>query len=326
MPRLAVAREAQIDEIYRESHDLWGAGLGLADYRALWRDISRTAWGRKNSQFCVWLDDRDQVLSSMKLYRPRLKLGDRIARITVIGAVFTPAAKRRQGHAAEMVRATLDRANERGESVAMLFSDIGTSYYSALGFRALPAEEQCGTLPRSAPDVPDGWSIREMEDGDMEGILQAHDDFCMRRSIAIMRDAEHWQFLWVRSQSFFDRLGDPDLRQSCQVVLHDGRFAGYLITVEGRGEWNIRELGAVRGDPQAMATVLRVGASRARGLGLANLYAWLPREVSARLTDWRISNRPRQLAVPMILSLGDRAELPALATPEVAYIPFQDQF
>jgi len=322
---LRIARDDQIDAIYRESHALWGSGLAFEDYRGLWRDLARTEWGAKHAQFCVWVDDRGTVLSSLKLYRPQLRWQGRTGRITVIGAVFTPAALRGCGHASDMVRAVIRQARERKDRVVLLFTDIGTSYYAALGFRPLPAEEDWGPLPKS-PGPPPDWSLRPLDLESQRLVHGAHLDYCQRRSFAMIRDDEHWRFLQVRSASFFERLQNTRLRTCQQVVSHAGQFAGYLLTIEGRGEWNVREVGAVGGDSATMAAILRLGAAHARNSGLRGFYGWLPPEVRPLLRDWKLYSRERRQAVPMLLPLDEAADLSGLALPGAAYLPFQDQF
>lgn len=326
MPRLAIAREEQIDRIYRESHALWGAGLAWSHYRDLWRELSATPWGSRHARFWVWLGDDREVLSSAKVYRPLLRLAGETSRVTVISAIFTPPGLRGRGHATRLMRALIDRAARRDEANVLLFSDIGTMYYASLGFLALPAEEQAGPLPRLARP-PAGWSLEPLRDEDRAAIARAHLDYCSRRPIAIVRDPAHWRFLWVRSSSFFERLGDSRLRPCWQVARCERRFAGYLLTVVGDGEWHVREVGAVDGDPETMATVLRLGAREAQARGLARFYGWLPPEVLGLLPDWSIDRRPRRNALPMILPLRESARaLTALTTPDGAYLHFQDQF
>ena len=80
------------------------------------------------------------------------------------------------------------------------------------------------------------------------------------RPIAFVRDEAHWEFLRVRSEAYFLRVSDRQIRQRVHVATSDGRFVGYLVTVEGRGEWNVREVGALDSDPGTMARILRAGA------------------------------------------------------------------
>jgi GNAT superfamily N-acetyltransferase len=314
-------------EIYGESHVLWGAGLSRDDYLALWSDIGRTAWAAKHARFYVWADERDRVLSSMKIYRPRVRLHGKISRPAVLGAIFTPARLRRRGFATAMVREALENARREGTRLALLFSDIGTSFYTGFGFRPLPAEEQWASLRRlRLAGGDEGWTLRQGRDEDIRAIRRAHDEFTAGRPLAVMRDAEHWDFLRVRAQSFFSRLRDRRIRQLCRVAHHRGEFVGYLVSVEGHGEWNVREVGAVGGDPSRIADVLRLGARCARRSGLERLYGWLPPEVLPHLSDWPIEARKRRRAVPMILPLGGTVDLPGLLAPGAAFIPYQDQF
>jgi predicted N-acetyltransferase YhbS len=322
---LTPARQDQLDSIYRESHALWGSGLEFEDYRGLWQDLSATVWAGRHAGLYVWVDDRGEILSSVKLYRPELRLRERTSRVTVIGALFTPTAVRRRGHAAALVRHVLDRARAGGDRWVLLFSDIGTEYYAALGFRELPAEEDWGMLP-AHPVAPTDGSLRPMTGGDARFVQQAHHDFCEGRPIAMLRDPDHWQFLDLRSTAFFERLNDRRLRQRRRVALMRGRFAGYLVAVEGRGEWNVREVGAPGGDPRAMAEVLCLGAEQARGAGLRTFYGWLPPGVREHLPGWGIRTRARRRAVPMVCPLVSPDDLRDLVTAEQAYLPFQDQF
>jgi hypothetical protein len=141
-----------------------------------------------------------------------------------------------------------------------------------------------------------------------------------------MRDEEHWEFLLARTSGFFRRLRDTKVRSRFTVVTRDGEFAGYLIAVEGRGEWNVREIGAVGGEPETMAAVLAVGARAAQRAGLRRFYSWLPPELPHRLTNWNVQNQRRRRALPMVLPLDGSIRTDVLQDPETAFIPYQDQF
>jgi hypothetical protein len=262
----------------------------------------------------------------MKLYRPLLRAAGRTARAGVLGAIFTPAAIRGRGHASGMVRAVIEECRGRGEPLALLFTDIGTAFYNTFGFFALPAEEQWGTLPRSAVQSYEGWDLRLLVRDDLQEVYRAHDGFVERMELAMVRDEGHWQFLRERSRGYFERLKDRKITQSFRVAMERGRFAGYLMTVEGHGEWNVREVGAVGGDPERMAIILRLGALEARRAGLRRYYGWFPREVADHLQDWRINSRARHRSVPMILPLDENIDGSMLNGPEAPFIPYHDQF
>jgi predicted N-acetyltransferase YhbS len=325
--RLELARDEQIDEVYRESHRLWGAGLTYEDYRGLWRDLAATPWARRWVRFYVWTDGAGDVLSSMKLYRPCLRVGGRSSRVSLFGAVFTPAAHRGQGHAAAMMRSAIEEARERGDAAALLYSDIGTRYYAGFGFRALPAHEHWGRLPPAAgPPPAEGFVLRSLRETDLEAVSAAYDASSAARPFAIVRDAEHWAFLRLRADGFFARLRDFELVQQCRIATRAGAIVGYLITVEGRGEWNVREVGALDGEVRTIEILLRLGAREARQRGMHRVYGWLPPEVVPRLRDFSLRERPRRRALPMILALDESIDTTALVSPEASYLTFQDQF
>jgi predicted N-acetyltransferase YhbS len=326
MPRLVVADPSQVQRIYRESYALWGAGLTRLDYLELWNEIRSTRWGRENARFYVWLDDDGEILSSLKVYRPKLQWMGQSRLAIVLGAIFTPRARRRQGHAAAAVRAALGVGRDAGAAAAILFSDIGTRYYEALGFREIPAEEQWGPLPHHAAETRTGWHLRDMQPEDLPAMIEMHSAFCAARPFAFLRDADHWDFVRTRAFSFFRRLGSAHVRQRWRVAVCGGQVVGYLITVEGRGEWSIREVGARDGEFGGMARVLRLGAADATRSGLRRFYAWLPGEVLENLDDWEVRSSSRRGAVPMVLPLTGSPEIPELLVPGAAYMPYQDQF
>lgn len=325
MPRLVLADEDHVRRIHEETCAIWGGGLAAADHLAVWRDCASTPWATKHVRFLVWADERGHELSCLKLYRPLVRVRDVTDRAAVLAAIFTPRARRRQGHATEMLRNILADERRRGTSLAMLFTDIGTAFYRNLGFVELPANEQWGSLAHTGPK-PDQWELRSMRASDAEEVRRAHDADVARRPLAMLRDGEHWAFLRKRTSSFFDRLGSSDIRPWNRVALYRGRFAGYIIAVRGRGEWNVREVADTHGAVGRMAAIMSAGAAEARREGLNRFYGWLPEELVAELHDWRLHRNRRKRAVPMILPLARPMDPSILGSAAAAYIPFQDQF
>jgi predicted N-acetyltransferase YhbS len=322
---LRAASEAEIEAIYRESHALWGAGLTFSDYVEFWADVRGTDWAREHYRHLVWVDARGTVLSSFKLYRPDVSVGGRTVRATGIGAVFTPVRHRRRGCAADMLRAALDEARERSDAFAVLFTDIGTEYYARLGFTPLPAVESWGRLPVRPRPSP-GIELRPMRMGDVDDVRRAHDAWCAPRRVAFCRDRDQWIYLLVRAASFYRRYDGSDLATRYRVALRGGKFAGYLVAVEGVGQWVVREVGAPGADLDAMADILRAGAVQARPAGMPQVYGWLAPGLGERLPEWRLRNEPRKQAIPMIAPLTDGVTAETFGTGDAAFLPFLDQF
>jgi predicted N-acetyltransferase YhbS len=323
---LTVARPDQIEAIHRESHVLWGAGLDPVQYSEMWAELRSVPWARKHFTHYVWLDPTGAILSSVKLYRPLLRVRGRVGRAAAIGAVFTPHSRRNLGYARAMLRALVAEAKERGDTAALLFSDIGSDYYAQMGFRPLPAEEAFGVLPRKRARAPSGWKLRAMTREDLDAVNRAHEVSCRGREVAMLRDREHWEFLMARAAGFFTRLDGSDISRRYCVAIRDGTLAGYLVSADGEGEWNVREVGAIDGDDDAIRAILQVGAAHARDAGMLGVYGWFPRPVADLVPEWGLRFETRQRAVPMLLPLLDDLDGRTLQAASASFVPYLDQF
>lgn len=326
MAALVVPSAAQIRGILEESHSLWGAGLAISDYVGMWEELADTSWGRRWFSWRAWVDDGGRVLSSLKLYRPLVRIDGSSSRACAIGAVFTPRDRRRRGHAATMIRATLEESARRGEGPGFLFTDIGTRYYAALGFAPLPCEDMVGTLSDARLRRPPAIEFRTMKPDDLEAVRRAHERACEARPIAILRDREHWEFLLLRAATFFRRLDGSDLAQRFSIAREGRREVGYLVGVLGAGEWNLREAAAFDGDPATLARILEAGAAEARLGGATSVWGWFPRDWPPLVPSWRLRTQPRPRAIPMLRPSVGAGVPPELATLEGAFVPYLDQF
>ena len=325
MTQIVTPSPDDVREILRESHALWGAGLTLERYLSMWSELAATTWGREWFSWRALVDDRGQVLSSLKLYRPKIRMGREEARACGLGAVFTPRTRRRRGHASALLRGVLDEARRDGNGPGLLFTDIGTAYYEALGFRALPCEDVIGSLARIG-DSPPGVHLRPMTEDDLDAVTRAHDAWCASRPFAILRDRSHWSFLLDRAASFFRRLDGTGLERRFMVAEDGGRGIGYLVGVEGPGEWNLREAAAFDGDPGVLSRILDAGAAQARSAGATEVWGWLPRSWWPLVSSWRLRSQPRKRAIPMIRMPDSHDPPAALDSVEGAFVPYLEQF
>jgi hypothetical protein len=325
VPRFVTPTPAQVRSILAESHGLWGAGLSAADYLGMWEELAESRWGRSWYSWRAVVDDGDRVLSSLKLYRPLLRIGEEEGRVAAIGAVFTPRPLRRAGHAAAVIRATLDEAEARGDRTALLFTDIGIDYYRAFGFTPLPCEDALGVLPHDMR-AKGRLTLRGMTADDLDAVTAAHAAAAGRRRIAIVRDRDHWEFLLLRAASFFRRLDRSDLARRFMIAMDGARAVGYLVAVMGPGEWNLREAESFDGDPETLRRILAAGAADAREDGASTVWGWLPRDVWSLVPSWRLRSQPRLRAIPMLRPLGGRALGAAVDSVDAAYMPYLDQF
>jgi len=326
VPRLAPATEEQVRRITAESHVLWGGGLAHEAYLSMWKELAETPWARRFFTHYAWVGDDGALLSSAKVYRPLVRLGGEVGRATAVGAVFTPKSERGRGHASALLRAVVEEADRRGDGLALLFSDIGTDFYGRLGFIPLPAEEAEGVLDGRAVRRPGGIVLRPMVSSDGPAVLEAHEASSRGRSLAVVRDPEHWSFLVARTMAYLERSTGQRSSAVFRTATEAGRFAGYLVAVCSDGTWNLREAASAGGDSERLRAVLLAGAAEARSAGARRIYGWLPREFGELVPEWKLRFRPRQRAIPMVRPLGREIRLPAPLTPSSAYLWPMDHF
>jgi GNAT superfamily N-acetyltransferase len=324
---VAEAGPAQVETVYRESFSLWGGGLSYESYHALWTELQRTPWGRERSRFWVLGDGDGRVLSSVKQYHPAFRLDGRTVPGTVIGALFTPAAERGKGYARDVLTAVLERAREEGDRLALLYSDVGTAFYESVGFRPVPTDEVIGRLPRrELRTAPAGWRVEPLGSEHRLAAAAARRASTARARFSVDRDEGLWDFLRSRARGFFDRFPESTVRSRSSAVLDRGRFAGYVVAVEGRSEWSVREVAAADGDPATETQVLRVAAREASGRGLRRVHGWLDRAITDRLPSWRWVRTPRRRSIPMLAGLAGGPLPPGLFEPGAVELSFLDQF
>jgi len=326
VPRVVVPTAEQIRTVLVESHAIWGAGLSILDYVAMWEEMADSPWARGWYSWRALVDDDGRVLSSLKLYRPALRLGETTGRVAAIGAVFTPRGSRRRGHAATLIRTTLDEAERAGDTAALLFTDIGTEYYRAFGFTPLPCEDALGSLVGSAQRAPRGVTFRRMTSDDLDAVSRAQQASSSARPIAVVRDRDHWEFLLLRASTFFRRLDGSGLDRRFMIAMEASRPIGYVVAVSGPGEWNLREAEAFDHDPVTLARVLHAAAAEANAASATTVWGWIPRAIWPLVSSWQLRAQPRLRAIPMIRPL-DGATLPeGASTVDGAFIPYLDQF
>jgi len=113
--------------------------------------------------------------------------------------VFTPPELRRKGYAAAMLRAAMDEAESGGAHAAVLFSDIGTTYYERLGFRPVESRECTvdiaslprlagGTRPAVAGDEPLMTRLFAASRGDGRTFALARDGWTLRFQLRRLRE------------------------------------------------------------------------------------------------------------------------------------------
>jgi hypothetical protein len=182
-----VLRELTDDErvaYFRGVQPIWGGGLDEARFVLFQRRLADSQEAARRYVLLGWFE-RGRLCSGMKAYELHGSHAGTAVTLLGVGAVFTPPALRRHGHAAEMLRAAHEHYAARGFHGAVLFSDIDVHYYEKLGYRVLESREALVELP----ELPSGASFRAAAPSDAPEMIElftrsrAHD-----RRLMLSRD------------------------------------------------------------------------------------------------------------------------------------------
>lgn len=131
IPRLD---EAGVTAAAIATHKQWGGERSVESY--VLRALSATHGGKDHVSY-AGLFERRKLISTLARYRFELSSPQGKIAAIGIGAVFTAAPYRGQGHARELLRRVMVDAEEAGVEATLLFSDIEPVFYERLGFTTL---------------------------------------------------------------------------------------------------------------------------------------------------------------------------------------------
>ena len=317
---LVTADGGRLHEILQDTYPIWGEGLTEDAYAKWYRAQRETTWGRTRLSRHA-LVDGGRVLASAKRYDLEAWSEGRRMAVAGIGAVFTPPALRGRGHAHVLVDALVADADRRGCEQALLFSEIGASYYEQLGFRVVPAWEQTIEVlrgPRGAPAV----LVRSGDTRDLESIAELSTRARVGASFALDRSADFLAFVLARRR-LLAGLGPIGLRSVEFFVTEEANQpVAYVIITRGPRGNVLEDCGDRDPTGARVGAMLQVLAARAPAEGPLVVRGRLPRGLHP--PQWRVVNETPAAEIMMLRPCGDHA--PIAPAPDAVVYPSLDVF
>jgi GNAT superfamily N-acetyltransferase len=271
--QIVPARDAILDRLLDETWRIWSDGLTREAY-ARYNDAQmKTPWGRRFLDR-VALVDGGHVLSTAKRYSLRARLDGRAIRALGIGAVFTPPSLRSRGSAAGLIERMLETAREEGVDCALLFSEIGASYYERFGFVPIPRDVVWLRVAEK-PGAP-AMLVRAGEDRDIPAVTDLLRAAAAPARFALAPDADVVRYS-VSMKRLLAGLSPAGWRSvEFHVAEEGGSAVAFVLLTSSRSGMTLEACGDR--DPTgarvgAMLQVLRARTPRERPPDLA---AWLP--------------------------------------------------
>ena len=288
-PSLVVADGPLHETILDQTWSLWNDGLTRARYGRYNAAQMRTRWGSRHLSRLA-LVEGDQVLASAKRYDLTAMLDGGPVPVVGVGAVFTPPELRGRGYGRAVVGAMLDRAREDGAALALLFSEIGPSYYERLGFAPVPLVP-CELHVRRSAGAP-AIAIRTGEESDLAAIADIHAYRAGAFRFALRYDPDWLQYS-VAKRRLFSGLGPAGARHFELLVTEEGgrAVAWVMLHVEcgpgGAERWTVESCGDRDPAGARVGAMLQAMLARAPASPPSQILAWWPPVLRPPQVDWR---------------------------------------
>jgi|GEM_PF-1533251 len=290
--------ESELSEVMRSSREVWGAGISLEQYAEYHRLIRTHQWSKDNFKHLVLVNNKNELLSSCKVYHHRLRVGSELFKLCGIGAVFTPLLNRGKGYATQMLKALLDDLKTSGLDLALLFSDISPEFYEQFGFRLIPKKDPIYIFNHKAfKSINRGIKFYRHLPSEL---LDWHRGY-----------AERGKFFLEREQSYFDLLSQridwhrTYLGYKEQVVIVSEGCRSYLWIDRGESYIQIRDFGSADSEPEtALNHLLNELYNK---FPFSGITGWLPKGFE-RYKFLRLKEkRPRTKTMMMFCALNQKA-------------------
>lgn len=273
--RVVTAEGELLERVLDSTFPVWNDGLSRRAFSQWNAAQMRTPWGRQRLTRLALLDDRGQLLSSLKRYRFDVRIDGRDGWMCGIGAVLTPPEHRGRGHAAALIEGVLEDERRDGALVAGLFSEIGVSYYARLGFAAVPMDEVTVNVTRK--EGAPAMLVRAGTERDYDSICTMHATRAAAARFALRRDPDALHYA-LSKKRLFAGLSAPGARQLEFFVAEEGTSAvAYVVLSRNQHGWTLEEAGDRDPAGDRLGGMLQVLAAREPSQPVPLIRAWWPR-------------------------------------------------
>jgi predicted N-acetyltransferase YhbS len=272
---------------HRNVFDIWSKGFGLEEhirYRLESSKHRRAVW------FVGCIDG--QVVTSLGCYPVRFRLLDRELPGIAIGSVYTLGEFRGRGFAPRLLSWVEDYQRRREATLSVLYSDIGSDYYSRLGYLLCPSLEGWRD-PREIPVGPSATHrlVEVSPQAHLSAIMKLYGLYHTAMPLSIARDADYWATILTKLPGDeFHALEKPD-----------GDWAGYLRIRHDVGKWRITDFALADQSEESAEQLYAAFLALARAGGAHRAGGWLP-DIPAAKKFFELT--PREVEITMIKSLA----------------------
>lgn len=312
--QIVPARDRILEQILDETWRIWSDGLTREAYARYNAAQMKTPWGRRFLDR-IALVDGERVLSTAKRYALRARLDGTPLRMLGIGAVFTPPALRSRGSAAALIERLLDDARREGMDGALLFSEIGASYYEQFGFVGIP-RDVCWLRVIDRPGAP-AILVRAGEERDIPAVADLLRAVAARARFALEVDEDVVRYS-LSKKRLLAGLSPAGWRNVEFYVAEEGASAvAFVLITASRTGATLEACGDRDPSGARIGAILQVLRARTPKERVPDMAAWLPS--GFRPPQVTIVKQRPASELMMIKSLRDDLRVDDLRVEDIVY-------
>lgn len=208
------ARESELEQVV----ELSCLAFNPNGHERYWQYVQGDSSYRLPQTRVVVVNDR--VISTLRVWERRLRVGASLVTIGGIGGVCTHPNYRGVGYASALMRDTINYLQTTGCDLGVLFTIIPEAFYRRLGWTPLPLHGFNVTCD-SATDVADSseWQVTDFNpETDLDAVARLYDISNAQQSGTITRTRAYWDMAPSRIRGVFPTV----------VARKDEHIEGYL--------------------------------------------------------------------------------------------------
>ncbi|MBX9694841.1 MAG: GNAT family N-acetyltransferase [Cyanobacteria bacterium] len=266
------AESYEVEQILRETFDIWSPGLTRDQYRQYIFSQMTHPWSRKHFEYLILQNPDGPPFSSLKYYRIFFMHAGKTYNFIGLGAIYAAKRYRKQGYGRRIIELAIEKARSEGCDGILLFSDIDPKYYAKFGFADLGNKKFYLELV-SGP-LAKGNVLVERIDVRPE-LIDKVDRYYRRwlcsQQFGVVRSPVYWHFKLWREMYLFEhsRLAWPALEL---ISLNNKQSdSGYCLIEHGGNLLRILEMVA---SESAYGELWKAAIMRAQELQIRRISGW----------------------------------------------------
>ena len=244
---IRAAHESELEQVV----ELCCLAFDSDDHERYWQYVRGDSSYRPSQTRVVVVNDK--VVSTLRVWERRIRVGDSLVRMGGIGGVCTHPRYRGVGYASALMRDTIEYLKTAGYDIGALFTIIPDEFYSRLGWVSLPLRSSIVMCNLSIEaETPPGWQITDFNpETDLDTVAKLYDIANEQQSGAIARKRAYWDMAPSRIRSILPTVVARRAEGTCASEL-----GGYLNYQLGRNVAEVLEVGYVPDNSEETLDVL----------------------------------------------------------------------